>query len=43
MIQNLDVKLYYNIEETVLHFWGQLAFFEIVLFSIVLSFLPTAM
>jgi hypothetical protein len=36
MIQNLDVKLYHNIEETVLPFWGQLAFFAIVFFSIVL-------
>jgi len=35
MIQNLDVKLYQNTEETVLPFRGQIYFFAIAFFTIV--------
>jgi len=35
MIQNLDVKLYQNTEETVLPFRGQIDFFVIAFFTIV--------
>ena len=36
MIQSLNLKLYHDIEESVLPFRGQIAFFAIVFFTIFL-------